>query len=342
MSMLLDRPNTASNPETMRDWFPYETEPFHRCWWMYLAPRFEIPLKNRDLLIHHKAKFKGLLKLKELRISGWNNAWAQDLTEARVHELIEMDRTAGWDIFRMTWMEARAHHQAFDQLKAAGYPLFHLPAPPQHVIDLTNGVDGWLQKLSHNGRKAIKKKVRRAETLCPRLETVTEAEDIAPFFEELFTHHRRYWREKTGSSYLDNPEERAFILHWAQALHADGHVVLERLLMQDETVNLSMAIGMGDTFYWLLTINTGAHADAVPGLVGLYLRAQEAAQRGVTCFNMGAGDYFYKIQSANYQQLCHELVVCNPRSWKGRLYAARLKAAQKIRRSGDVEAAGSL
>ena len=81
-----------------------------------------------------------------------------------------------------------------------------------------------------------------------------------------------------------------------------------------------MAIRRGNAVYWLLTLNTGELLDMTPGMVGLHLRLEQLAEQGVTSFHMGSGDYFYKVQCANRQEACHEVVVCNARSLKGRLY----------------------
>jgi hypothetical protein len=311
--------------------YPYETADFHQVWWACLASRFDIPVKNRDLLIHRKRLLKGLFTLREARIAGWNAAWSQDLTEARLAELEELSRIAPWDYCRLTWNESRAGLQALDRmdqlnrLAGQGYRIFQTPAPSQHVIDLDDGFEGWLQSLSHNGRKGLKKKVRRAEPLRPQRIVLTGEADIEPFFEAFFPLHRAYWDAKADGSYLNHPEERRFILEWAKALHRSGHLVLDRVFMDGEPVNLSMGLRMGRTFYWLLTINTGAHAEAGPGLVGLYLRARDLAEEGVTRFNMGAGDYFYKVQSANSREACRDLIIVNPASRRGKIWLAWLK-----------------
>jgi hypothetical protein len=309
--------------------FPYETPTFHQCWWEFLAPKFDIPVKHGDLLIYRKPLLKGMIKLREARISGWNNAWNQDLTPSRVDELIELAHTSRWDYFRMTWSEAHKNAQAFEQIQEAGYPILQLPAPVQYSIDLSDGLEGYLQGLSHNSRKSLKKKTRRGQTLNPQLIPCTDAADIERFFAELFVHHISYWDEKAGHSYFNDIEERNFIINWAKSLHQSGSLVLDRLVMNDQTVNLSMGIHIGESFYWLLTINTGLHHDYAPGIIGLYMRLEKLAAEGITQFHMGAGDYFYKIQSANQKISCHELLVCNPSSLKGRAYFAWMKHQQE-------------
>lgn len=319
--------------------YPYETDRFRQCWWEHLASKFDIPYKQQELLIYRKPVLKNLIKLREVRVAGWNNAWAQDLTLNRLRELQAIDQTTAWDCLRITYMESRESLQALDFLPETGFPYIIQDAPPQHGIDLSGGVEGWLQSLSHNGRKALKKKFRKAQEFNPELVAVRDASGIEPFFEELFAHHIAYWDEKVGGSYFNDPEERQFIVNWARELFENNQLVLDRLLMEDLTTNLSVGIIAGDTYYWLLTINTGAFSDAVPGMIGLYLRAQQAADAGLQCFNMGAGDYFYKVQSANMQERCRELVIFNPRSPKARLYHAWLsrRKAPPVQEPGAAE-----
>lgn len=319
MTMPETHPETTLLSAEVED-FPYELESFHQCWWSHLACRFDIPVKGQDLLIYRRKLLKGFIRLREARIAGWNNAWNQDLTAARMLELEELNRTSSWDYFRVTLAENRRMEAVIEQLKAQGYLILESAAPSQYSVDLSDGLDGYLKGLSHNSRKSLKKKTRRGQALNPVLTSVKEADEIDAFFEELFTHHRQYWDDKTGYSYFNEPAERHFIVNWAKALHAEGRLVLDKLVMADETVNLSMGIRVGAAFYWLLTVNTGRHQDYAPGIIGLYMRLEQCATQGVKHFHMGAGDYFYKVQSANRTIPCTDLIVVNPDSLKGKLY----------------------
>jgi CelD/BcsL family acetyltransferase involved in cellulose biosynthesis len=164
--------------------------------------------------------------------------------------------------------------------------------------------------------------VRLGAPLEPHLRPVAQKGEIRPFFEELFTHHIPYWTEKTGYSYFTIPAEREFTITWSEQLFEQGFLRLDRLIMDGKTANLSMGIVMGDTFYWILTINNNAFNTYSPGMIGLAFRLEALAAQGIRQFNMGAGDFFYKIQSASYQEACKDSIVFNMRSFKGRLYRA--------------------
>ncbi len=313
---------------------PFEMPSFHQCWWRYLSPRFDIPVKGQALLIHRKRVARGFLTLKEARISGWNTAWHQTLSADRIAELHRLQQTSAWDYFQVRLKTGPDRSQAIEQMDLPDFPCLMVPAPLQYSIDLSQGMEPYLKGLSHNSRKSLKKKTRLAQALKPTLVTVSEPQAVERFLEELIQHHIQYWDQKTGYSYLNHPEEQQFLYHWALALHQSGQLVLERLLMNEQTVNLSLGVRNGPAFYWLFTVNTGLHSNYAPGIVGLNLRLEAYARQNIQHFHMGPGDYFYKIQSANLTLPCFDLYIINPHSWKGRLYQEWLK--QKHRRDIQI------
>jgi hypothetical protein len=317
---VLDRSSAILNSVLDDNSYPYDTPGFYECWWRCLSIISDIPYKQNDLLVQRKKLAKGLFQIKEARIAGWRVAWSQDLTAERVESLKRLQKDFGWDYFRMTWSEDRDEKQRLDLLKAAGYNILQFEFSPEYIIDLSNGFEAYLKSLSHNGRKALKKKVRVAQELNPRIVPITDESEIVPFYEEFFSHHIPYWAEKNGYSYFSVPAEREFTLEWAKVLYRSGVLKLDRLVMNDETVSLSMGIQTGKTFYWVLTINTGLHNNYSPGMVSLAMRTEALAKEGIETFNMGAGDYFYKVQSASRLNACREIIVINPNSWKGKLY----------------------
>ncbi len=284
-------------------------------------------------MVHRKKVAKGFLSLKEVRISGWNTAWDQALTEDRLAELQQLQQTNQWDYFRLRLKVNHDLPQSTERLAALGFPSVMVPAPCQYSIDLSQGLDAYMKGLSHNSRKSLKKKTRLAQALKPRLVTVSESKSVEQFLEELIQHHIQYWDQKVGHSYLNHPEEKQFLYHWALALHQSGQLVLDRLMMNDQTVNLSLGVRSGDAFYWLFTVNTGLFNEYAPGIVGLNLRLEACAQKNIQQFHMGAGDYFYKIQSANMTLPCADIYVINPDSWKGMLYHRWLKRKHR----GDIQ-----
>ena len=322
--------------------YPYETAGFYEAWWRHLAPKFDLGARSERMTILRKPVMKGLLALKEMRIAGWNNAWNQDMSPERVENFLDFARDNQWDYFRMKWNRTREAVQAFEPLCAAGYEIIELPAPPEYVIDLHNGFDGYFNSISHNTRKSFRRKVRRSEHLNPELFTFEGPTAVEDFFEVYFKHHIAYWDAKSPEgSYFHNIHEREFIVEWSKQLQREGRLILEGLRMNGELVTLSHSIVYDDTLFWLLTINTDAHQDAFPGIVALHKRLEKYAAEGhIKTVNMGSGDYFYKVQAANGQEQCTDVYIANPKSLLGKLYVQRAvknHQAQEAAPSGETE-----
>lgn len=308
------------------DAYPYETAAFHSNWWMHLASKFRITDRHGDLLIHRKPLLRNMLWLNEMRIAGWNNPWPQDLTPERVASLEALrSQNSRWDYFRMTWNAEREKYQAFQLLDDLGFTLLQIPVPACPVIDLSQGWDSYMKRKSYANRKEVRRRLNNAAELNPELFVFTGPNRVERFFEEFFPYHISYWDEKTGYSYFNDPREQAFIIAWAKALEAEGHLLLHGLRLNNETVNLSMSIVMGNSLFWIFPINTGIYLDYCPGMVSLYLQIQEAVNQGIQTFHMGPGVYPYKMRASTHQEKCYDLVVFNPASIPGRLYTGWLK-----------------
>lgn len=314
--------------------FPYETDAFHRCWWEHLAPKFRIVKAQGDVVLHRKPYLKGLIFLNEVRFAGWNNAWSQDMTENRLHDFANLSAEEPWDCFRMVWDADREQHQSFDRLQELGLPIIQIPLLPAYAIDLSHGWEAYLKTLSRSNRKDVRRKFSRAAALEPKLCFYEGVDGVEAFFCEFFRLHIPYWNAKDGHSYFSDERERAFVVAWAKELMKSGNLILDAVCIGDERVNFSMNIRYGEIRYALLTINSGEYQEYAPGILGLHLRLQHAADCGIRTFHLGAGDYPYKIQFAT--RLCNRsmLLIPNPRSLKGRLYALWLR--HQLKQAGDA------
>lgn len=311
--------------QTTFDAYPYESEAFHNCWWEYLAPKFKIAQRQGHFLVHQRPTLKGLFTCNELRLSGWNNdAVCQDMTEARVRHLETFSREIPWDYFRMNWSEDRAGFQAFDRLRDFGYPVVHLPIGSDFVVDLSQGWDAYLNALGKKTRYNIQQKLKNATFLSPELVEYTGFQAIDTFFQAFFAHHVQYWDKKAGYSYFNAPQERDFIVAWAKKLERSGNLILQGLSLGGKIASMSMFIRADDTLYWPLTINTTIYTEYFPGLMGLYLRLQQAAEEGVGLVKLCPGQEWYKSHMATYQEKRYALVVPNHRSLRGRAYSSWL------------------
>ncbi len=307
--------------------YPFDEAAFYDTWWETLAPKFQPLAREGEMVLYPHRLFKGLLTLREVRLAGWNVAWSQDLTPERLQQFQALIQKHPWDCLRLTWCERRRTLQAFEALAALGFPVYQLPINPDYRVDLSGGWEAYFQRLSRASRKDIRRKLAQAEPLNPTLHHYDAPHKISAFFERFIPLHREYWTQKTGSSYFDDPREQRFIHAWAGRLSEQGALVLDRLMLEGEPANYSMNIVSGQTRYAFLTVNTGIHREAFPGIVGLQLRIQAAAQAGLRWFNQGPGEYPYKVQSSDVCDNRFELVVINPASWRGRLFE-RLKLSR--------------
>ncbi len=327
--------------------FPYESADFHRCWHLYLSPKFRIDNRFGDFVLHRRSFLHNMLALKELRLSGWNNAWNQDLTAERIKDFRLLRDDWPWDYLRLQWSGLRDGVQAWDMLREPGYRPAVLPGDVEYAADLTGGMDAYMASIPYGGRRDFQKKFKKARALSPELVYLTDDSSgdssgsssmVDDFFGSYFHYHIPYWDEKAGYSYFNDPHERRFIVEWSRCLQASGQLELCALRLGDGIASLSMNIRIGPVIYWLLPINTGLHNEYFPGLISLYLQLQRAADMGVKLFNMGSGGYMYKRLSSNRQLRTYELVMPNPRSLRGRLYCHWLvRRLVRLRRETAVQ-----
>ncbi len=303
---------------------PYQLQSFYDCWWQYLAPKFNILDAQNNLAIHRRTVLKGV-RLNELRYAGWNNAWFQDFDQQCYEQFMAMQDNKNWDYFALTWPESRRNIQLLKQLTATGLEIIETPTSTAYWIDLHNGFEAYLDKLSSTKRKDIRRKLKKAEPLHPEMRRFSGAEGIQQFFSIFFKHHLHYWKQKAGHSYFSDARERAFIAAWAEALDQEGYLLLEGFYLNNTLTNLTMNILMDNTLYSLITINTGAYPELAPGLLSLYYRASRAQDYNILQINMGDGEHGYKPGIATRTDAYHSLLFANPKSLAGLAYINYIK-----------------
>jgi hypothetical protein len=303
---------------------PYQLQSFYDCWWQYLSPKFDIVEAKDNLAIHRRRVCKGF-SLKVLRHAGWNNAWFQDFDRRCFEQFVAMQSHAQWDYFALTWPKSRQSLQQFQPLTEMGFKIIQKPYSTAYWIDLHQGFDAYLSQLSAAKRKDIRRKLKKSEALNPELRRFSGADGIQRFFSLFFKYHLDYWTQKVGHSYFSDPNERNFILAWAEALEKEGALLLEGFYLNGTLTNLTMNILMGHTLYSVITINTGAYPEFAPGLLSLYHRMARAEEYNIRQINMGDGEHGYKAGIANRTDPYYSLLFANPRSIRGQAYVNYVK-----------------
>jgi hypothetical protein len=293
---------------------PYSLQSFYDCWWEHLSPKFNILQAQNNFVIHRRG-IPGKIGLKELRYAGWNSAWSQDFGPRDEKEFLTLLDNSQWDYFYLIWQESRKKGQAFKALRDMNLTLLQKPVSTAYWIDLSNGFDCYLNDLSAGRRKDIQKKLRKAAPLNPEMRRFRGEEGIEQFFSIFFKHHIKYWDQKTGHSYFNDPRERNFIQAWAKSLEKEGRLLLEGFYLNNTLSNLTMNILINHTLYSLITINTGAFPEHAPGLLSLYYRMKNAQEYNIL---------------ANRQDPYYALIIANPKSIAGITYLNFMKYKNAI------------
>ncbi len=311
---------------------PFETMDFSEGWNEHLKNKFKVMASFGDFIIHQKnlvpSRFPVALMVNELRLSGWNTAWWQCLSNQQVNSLIQNLDATPWDYFRITVLES-SRKKTLRQLNNTGLKVIEAPASPIYLTDLSAGYEKYIRSRSAKRRRDIRRKLNRAAQLEPQLIEFSGGEkskkNIHAFFKLFFEHHLNYWDQKSGRSYFRDPREQRFILDWAHRLQTKGQLKLNGMLLNHRLAYMSMDLQVDDTLYLLLCINTGIYREYFPGILYLYMMLEKAAQMGIRTVNMGPGEYAYKAQAATRIEPCHTLLIANPKSIKGLLYTAWLR-----------------
>lgn len=305
---------------------PFHWGPLRDCWLAHLAEKAQVVERHGDFVVHAKPAAMGLVTFNEMKLFAGDMAWFHDFGRRQLADFKACKDKMSWDTFYTVWADSRKELQCFDQLASEGYTILESPMEPMHVVDISGGYDAYLAGKTSKERYNVRQKIKNALKQNARLVSCETEDEIKPFFREFFKYHIPYWKLRTGVSLYDNFSEQVFTMDWARALHEAGKLRLHRLLINDEAANLSMSFVEGDTLYWLLTINTGAHRGLFPGIVSLNMRIEEACREGIQTFNMGPTEMEYKIHARTHTEARHVRVVINPDSLKGRLYAEWFKA----------------
>lgn len=315
--------------ETLRH-NPFDEDDYKACWLDHMASHYSAIGQYGNFTCHQKVRANGWLRFKELKLCGAYTAWFQDFTEAHLEEFLSLSKTVNWDSFWITWADSRKSIQAIEPLRQLGFPITTWQGSPMHIVDLSDGFDGYLARMNARDRYNIRQKLRDAHRC--ELITYDQFDDIEPFFERAFELHIPYWRQKKGYSFFEVPEKRAFAVAWAKAMYPTGRLRLHGLKVDGELANLSSSFLIDDTMYWSLTINTGARQEVFPGLISLYLRMQKAVDEGATTFNMQYCELPFKRHVRTHVDERYVTVVTNPKSLKGGILHAYFQHKYKSQR----------
>ncbi len=325
---------TLSSPQFIN---PFGMEAFLEAWTSELMPKFKVKPLEQNFMIYSRPVLRGLIHFKELRLSGWNSAWSQELSIDRINSLKTVTAQAPWDYLKIIIDDnsENSHYQA--ALNDISQHLLVLPESPHYLADLSQGWQGYLDAKERKSRQSITRRIRQAESLNPKFKAYEGDGAVDQFFEQFFPLHRQYWRNKQGHSYFEDSHERNFVIEWAKKLQNTGHLCMDGLMLNDTLVTLHMSLIYQDTLFSWITVHTGEYPELYPGLLARYLKMRAAAEMGITWFHMGPGEYQFKKEAATHQLHRHSWLLMNPKSLKAQLYAQWLQRQRSGHPHGDFD-----
>lgn len=192
----------------------------------------------------------------------------------------------------------------------AGRSGWHLrsTAEPAYRIDLqpltAPAARLYLDTLGAATRSTVRRSLRLYEALGPvRLEAAASVPEALHFLERLAHWHQRQWRARGLPGAFANPRFGAFHRRLIASRFDTGAIRLLRLRAGAQDIGLLYAfVHRGQ----MLAYQSGLHLDLVdrnhhPGLVLHALAVQQAADAGLSGYDLMAGEARYKRQLASIQ-----------------------------------------
>jgi hypothetical protein len=300
--------------------FPYQDKAFQSSWHQHLAAKFKAKDLKPNFVVLNRNRFMGIPLFKQLRIPGWNSAWAQDFTDGYANQLLNLKRGC-WSALTFEWAASRKELLATPLLAEKGYPVLSFPVDKFYIADTSQGWEAYCASHSKSRQKDIAYRLRQAERNKAELVWFEGQAGVDEFFSLYLPAHLSYWGRQPGGSYFADEREQRFFIDWCKGLEQDGKLVLLGLKLNDELSYLTMGIQQSpDTFLGVLSITTGCQKKLAPGIIAVYMQIRRACEKGMKVFNMGTGYYPFKAQASTYTEPCYRTIVINPASLRGRLY----------------------
>lgn len=210
-----------------------------------------------------------------------------------------LDQLANWDVARLRDLHA---HPAFCKALAAR---FGEPRECARIrfINLPNSFDDYLQTLSSNQRKQVRRRRRRFEELgntrfyrWPAERAIDEA------FDSLVTLHTKRWQDTADAGSFDTPEYLDFHKSIMQALHTRDALRLYCLELNGAMIAMEYSYKWNNAVYSFQCGYDPDHSELRPGQLLLNYSIENAISEGLGQYDMLKGDYDYKLSAAKEQR----------------------------------------
>ena len=224
----------------------------------------------------------------------------EDRAEVARAYLADLAEDRGWDEVVLTGLVGDADwHEHFAQA-AAGAGLGVIAADRQDVcprIDLTGGLDGYLDRLPGRLRQELVRKARKLARDAGPFDIVSYAPaDVAQGVEDFLTQVQRGEDEK--AAFFRRPEMQQWFRDLAVEYGPDGTLRVHRLAIGELSAAMTVSLVDRDARMWGLYNSSfdPTLAALAPGMVLVWELIHEASAEGCTVFDLLRGDEPYKYR----------------------------------------------
>jgi CelD/BcsL family acetyltransferase involved in cellulose biosynthesis len=212
--------------------------------------------------------------------------------------------------------------------QAGSVPGATLEPVPEYAVPLPGAFEDYLAARSPGTRRGLRQKLNRL----PRFEAAVAElprEQHAPALERFVALHRARASEKgERHPYVDARLSRLLL-----GLRPEGRVELRlfELTARGRPIGISVRLDYGQTAYFYNAGFDPGFGYVSPGIVLELESIRDAIERGLTGFDLGPGEYRYKLDLGGQRRDGHRLVASSP-SLRGSALAGAYRVRRALRR----------
>jgi CelD/BcsL family acetyltransferase involved in cellulose biosynthesis len=204
-----------------------------------------------------------------------------------------------WDVLQVSQLETVS--PTFDHLRrmalADGFPVGTWPSDRSPYVDLSQGWDAYLTRLSTQHKKKIRQHIRQLEHLGRvELEIVVAAENLETALEDGFRLEAAGWKSETGTAIRCRPELVEFYSRLALAAARAGTLRLIFLTVGGARIAFAYALEYKNKLFVLKAGYHPEYAAYSPYNVLCYLVFRDACERGLVGYEFLGVDDSWKLR----------------------------------------------
>lgn len=166
----------------------------------------------------------------------------------------------------------------------------------RHVLSFPEGVDAFLRSRGKKYRKEVERCTRLLQTRgAVQLRKAEKRQEIEDAFDILKSLQNRRWQNCEGEYRLDQHHLSTFYRAALLSEHGDGQALIFTLHVGESVAGALYGLLWRDTFTLLRIASDNENwGRASPGRMIVIETMRHFAERGITTFDLGIGDYAFK------------------------------------------------